>query len=204
MPLFSKGSPAGDILVGVRDLFARVYFIPGRTSQRGVVGRRRSVSHVVRPGLEQTSGVSHRDGFRQPYSNFSNRPQPLAQNRGTILMGIVLWRVTENPEIAILGLAKTQISQKKIASRHQAQRRKFRMSRMDAPSKVSMKGIGVSSKRSCQRPEMTQQVQKPWFWGQFRTQALTVGPCLIGASPVWAARNSYWRSRGYLFEGACL
>ena len=27
----------------------------------------------------------------------------------------------------------------------------------------------------------------------------TVRPCLIGASPVWAARNSYWRSRGYLY-----
>ena len=38
---------------------------------------------------------------------------------------------------------------------------------MDAPSKVSMKGIGVSSKWSYQRPEMTEQVQKPKFWGQF-------------------------------------
>ena len=58
--------------------------------------------------------MSHRDGFRQPYSNFSNRPYLLAQNRGTILMGIVLWRVTENPKIAILGLAKTRLSKKKV------------------------------------------------------------------------------------------
>ena len=32
-----------------------------------------------------------------------------------------------------------------------------------------------------------------------RTADGTVGPRLIGASPVWAARNSYWRSRGYLY-----
>merc|ERR1739841_428225 len=33
-----------------------------------------------------------------------------------------------------------------------------------------------------------------------RTAGGTVGPFLIGASPVWAARSSYWRSRGYLLE----
>ena len=44
------------------------------------------------------------------------------------------------------------------------------MSRMDPPTKVSMKGIGVSSKRSRQRPVMTEQVQKPKFGRQFRTQ----------------------------------
>ena len=32
-----------------------------------------------------------------------------------------------------------------------------------------------------------------------RTAGGTVGPRLIGASPVWAARNSYWRSRGYSY-----
>ena len=31
-----------------------------------------------------------------------------------------------------------------------------------------------------------------------RTAGGTVGPRLIGASPVWAARSSYWRSQGYL------
>ena len=34
--------------------------------------------------------------------------------------------------------------------------------------------------------------------GARRTAGGTVGPHFIGASPVWAARNSYWRSRGYL------
>ncbi len=29
--------------------------------------------------------------------------------------------------------------------------------------------------------------------GPWRTAGGTVGPRLIGASPVWAARNSYWR-----------
>ena len=45
-----------------------------------------------------TPVLSQRDGFRQPYSNFSNRRYPLAQNRGTILMGIAVWRVTEKNE----------------------------------------------------------------------------------------------------------
>ena len=45
--------------------------------------------------------MSRRDGCRQAYGNFSNRPYPLAQNRGTIRMGIVLWRVIENPTIMI-------------------------------------------------------------------------------------------------------
>ena len=31
-----------------------------------------------------------RDEIRQRYSSFSNRPHPLAQNRGTILLGLVL------------------------------------------------------------------------------------------------------------------
>ena len=34
--------------------------------------------------------------------------------------------------------------------------------------------------------------------GPRRTAGGTVRPRLIGASPVWAARSSYWRSRGYL------
>ena len=41
--------------------------------------------------LATTSVFSQRDGFRQPYSNFSNRPYPHVQNRGTILMGIAVW-----------------------------------------------------------------------------------------------------------------
>ena len=36
--------------------------------------------------------------------------------------------------------------------------------------------------------------------GPWRTAGGTVGPRLIGASPVWAARNSYWRSRCYLYN----
>merc|ERR1711938_478898 len=33
--------------------------------------------------LATTSVLSQRDGFRQLYNNFSDRPHPLAQNRGT-------------------------------------------------------------------------------------------------------------------------
>ena len=33
-----------------------------------------------------------------------------------------------------------------------------------------------------------------------RTAGGTVGPRFIGASPVWAARSSYWRSRCYLLN----
>ena len=35
--------------------------------------------------------------------------------------------------------------------------------------------------------------------GPRRTAGGTVGPRLIGASPVWAARNFYWRSQGYWY-----
>ena len=45
-------------LVGVWDLDARGYFIPGRASQRGGSGSNVSVSHVVRPGQNWTQ-VSH-------------------------------------------------------------------------------------------------------------------------------------------------
>ena len=34
--------------------------------------------------------------------------------------------------------------------------------------------------------------------GTRRTAGGTVGPRFIGASPVWAARSSYWRSQCYL------
>ena len=81
--------------IGVRDLVARGYSTPGRISQRWELGRWRSVSHFVRAGLEQTSEMSGRDGFRQPYSTFSNRPHPLSQKRFRIQMGFVRWRVTE-------------------------------------------------------------------------------------------------------------
>ena len=40
--------------------------------------------------------------------------------------------------------------------------------------------------------------------GPRRTAGGTVGPRLIGASPVWAARSSYWRSRGYLYRFSIL
>ena len=35
--------------------------------------------------------------------------------------------------------------------------------------------------------------------GPRRTPGGTVGSRFMGASPVWAARSSYWRSRGYLY-----
>ena len=35
--------------------------------------------------------------------------------------------------------------------------------------------------------------------GPRRTAGGTIGPRLIGAAPVWAACNSYWRSRCYLY-----
>ena len=53
-----SGEVGGYLLVGVRDLVARGYFIPGGVSQRGGSGSDVSVSHVVRPGLSWTQ-VSH-------------------------------------------------------------------------------------------------------------------------------------------------
>ena len=43
----------------------------------------------------QGPDTCNRDGSRQPYSNFSNRPHTPRQNRGAVLMGIAVWRVTE-------------------------------------------------------------------------------------------------------------
>ena len=98
----------------MRDCLAHGYSIPGGASQKRVKSDSgewcRTLSDL---DWGQISVMSHRDGFRQPYSNFSNRPHPLAQNRGTILMGIVLWRVTENPKIAILGFGQNLTSKKK-------------------------------------------------------------------------------------------
>ena len=46
----------------------------------------------------QGPDTCNRDGSRQPYSNFSNRPHPPRQNRGAVLMGMAVWRVTEKPK----------------------------------------------------------------------------------------------------------
>ena len=46
----------------------------------------------------QGPDTCNRDGSRQPYSNFPNRPHPPRQNRGAVLMGIAVWRVTEKPK----------------------------------------------------------------------------------------------------------
>ena len=43
----------------------------------------------------QGPDTCNRDGSRQPYSNFSNRPHPQRQNRGAVRMGMAVWRVTE-------------------------------------------------------------------------------------------------------------
>ena len=43
------------LVIGVRDLVARGYVIPGGASQRGGAGLWRSVSHVVRPGLRSVT-----------------------------------------------------------------------------------------------------------------------------------------------------
>ena len=45
----------------------------------------------------QGPDTCNRDGSRQQYSNFSNRPHPPKQNRGAVLMGIAVWRVVEKP-----------------------------------------------------------------------------------------------------------
>ena len=46
----------------------------------------------------QGPDTCNRDGSRQPYSNSSNRPHPPRQNRGAVLMGRAVWRVTEKPK----------------------------------------------------------------------------------------------------------
>ena len=53
---------------------------------------------LYRRHLSRLNNTCNRDGSRQPYSNFSNRPHPPRQNRGAVLMGIAVWRVTEKPK----------------------------------------------------------------------------------------------------------
>ena len=58
-----------------------------------------SQQHIVCVSeTSQGSDTCNRDGSRQPYSNLSNRPHPPRQNRGAVLMGIAVWRVTEKPK----------------------------------------------------------------------------------------------------------
>ena len=55
---------------------------------------------------------------------------------------------------------KPSFPEKRWASRHLAQGKKFRMAGMAAPTKVRMEGISVTNKCSCQTPKMAQQIQK--------------------------------------------
>ena len=61
----------------------------------------RTMSKVQCPSWPTHVFLLQRDGSRQMYSNFSSRLYPLAQNRGTILMGIAVWRFSEKPRIVI-------------------------------------------------------------------------------------------------------
>ena len=61
-------------------------------------------------------------------------------------------------------------------------RRVARLSLIDARLTYGPPGHATASPRALWRPVGTQ-----------RTPGGTVGPRLIGASPVWAARSSYWR-----------
>ena len=72
-----------------------------------------STTHCLCVRNRHGSDTWKSDGSRQPYSNFSNRPHPPRQNRGAVLMGSVLWRVTENPNIALLGFGQILTFQKK-------------------------------------------------------------------------------------------
>ena len=57
-----------------------------------------STSHCLCVRNKSRARHMESDGSRQPYSNFSNRPHPPRQNRGAVLMGIAVWRVTEKPK----------------------------------------------------------------------------------------------------------
>ena len=66
-------------------------------------------------------------------------------------------------------------------------RRIARLSRIGARLMYGPPGHAMAAPRALRRPVGTQ-----------RTPGGTVGPRLIGASPVWAARHSYWRPPVYL------
>ena len=140
-----------------------------------------------------TTNLVEQPGQRNPLPATASNTRPSEPLRLKAVWG--------KNKIAMFGPGQDPTFQKKgIPSRHPAQRRKFEITRMNAPSKVNMQEIGVSSKWSCQRLEFIEKVQKARFQGQIMNQALTLGPDSTGASLVWAARNSYWRSRGNWFS----
>ena len=101
----------------MRDLVARCYVIPGGASQRGGGP---SSGVPCRTLSDQDSGRSlgrpDRDGFWHWYSNFWNRPYPLAQNRGTILMGIAVWRVTIQPKVGYCSTDMSVLAQNNVCA----------------------------------------------------------------------------------------
>ena len=89
------------------------------------------------------------------------------------------------PESAQVGPESAQsrpkIKAKRVAFGHPAQRQKLRMARMAPPRKVSIVEIHAALHWSRQRPEMTEKVRKPWFFGQIsppENRSVDSGPVL--------------------------
>ena len=71
------------VKVGVQDLVARGYVIPGGASQRGGSGSGVLCRTLSDRDSRQSHVMPDRDGFGHQYNNFWHRPY-LAQKRGTI------------------------------------------------------------------------------------------------------------------------
>ena len=165
----------------------------GARARGGVVRRLRSVSHVVRP--RQGSGLMGLVGSRWVPSGHVRVPY-----------GPVWVRISV---VHRYGTVECCVGARRVPSRHVGFRRVsvrtlFRhdetrqgsAGRSTVPYRCTIDvrthtgPYGVPTGPPGPRRDPT---------GPRRTAGGTVGPRLIGASPVWAARSSYWRSRCYLY-----
>ena len=108
-------------------------------------------------------------------------------------MGIAVWRVTIKPKnMSIFGHVGFRPEKKSDIQRSSGLvviRRVARLSRIGARLMFGPPGHATASPRALPGPV-----------GPRRAPGGTVGPRLIGASPVWAARNSYWRQPVLLYQ----
>ena len=148
------------LFVGVRDLVARGYVIPGGVSQRGVVRfrcfrvARCQTWTILDSGQSPT--MSHHAGFWQTYSNYSNfanRPDPLAQNRGYLNGQSRLASYNKAKKRIILGgmsVFAKKMCAFQYSSEHVVIRWVARLSRIDARLIFGPPGHATASSRTLQ------------------------------------------------------
>ena len=144
-------------------MVARGYVIPGGVSQRGVVRfrcfrvARCQTWTILDSGQSPT--MSHHAGFWQTYSNYSNfanRPDPLAQNRGYLNGQSRLASYNKAKKRIILGGMSVFAEKKKCAFQRSSGlvviRRVARLSRTGARLMLGPPGHATASPRALRVP----------------------------------------------------